>query len=178
MGVDGLIITNTTVSRPACLRGALSSEAGGLSGKPLRDLSTQTIRDMYTLTEGKPSGVWVMGWAPGLYLEPVECRASRPLSPCFPVLPCRQDPHHWSGWSQQWAGRAGEDPGRGLAGAAVHGPHLRRAARGGQSQARAGGPFEVSVTGHGLTGDLGVTSGALNTEDALRCLCVPHSGGP
>ncbi|XP_064436932.1 dihydroorotate dehydrogenase (quinone), mitochondrial isoform X2 [Mirounga angustirostris] len=52
LGIDGLIITNTTVSRPASLQGALRSEIGGLSGKPLRDLSTQTIREMYALTKG------------------------------------------------------------------------------------------------------------------------------
>lgn len=55
LGIDGLIITNTTVSRPASLQGALRSEIGGLSGKPLRDLSTQTIREMYALTKGKNS---------------------------------------------------------------------------------------------------------------------------
>ncbi|XP_066204859.1 dihydroorotate dehydrogenase (quinone), mitochondrial isoform X1 [Saccopteryx leptura] len=55
LGIDGLIVTNTTVSRPAGLQGALRSEAGGLSGKPLRDLSTQTIREMYALTQGKDS---------------------------------------------------------------------------------------------------------------------------
>nr|XP_058899950.1 dihydroorotate dehydrogenase (quinone), mitochondrial isoform X2 [Kogia breviceps] len=52
LGIDGLIVTNTTVSRPASLQGALRSEMGGLSGKPLRDLSTQTIREMYALTQG------------------------------------------------------------------------------------------------------------------------------
>ncbi|KAK1330559.1 hypothetical protein QTO34_010749 [Cnephaeus nilssonii] len=55
LGIDGLIVTNTTVSRPASLQGALRSETGGLSGKPLRDLSTQTIREMYALTQGKDS---------------------------------------------------------------------------------------------------------------------------
>ncbi|XP_037371939.2 dihydroorotate dehydrogenase (quinone), mitochondrial isoform X1 [Talpa occidentalis] len=53
LGIDGLIVTNTTVSRPASLQAALRSETGGLSGKPLQDLSTQTIRQMYTLTQGK-----------------------------------------------------------------------------------------------------------------------------
>lgn len=72
------------------------------------------------------------------------------LSHCLPfltwlhVLLCRGSPHHWGWWSQQWAGRTGEDPGRGLAGAAVHGPHLPGPACGGHDQAGAGGPFEVS----------------------------------
>lgn len=43
------------MSRPTGLQGALRSETGGLSGKPLRDLSTQTIREMYALTQGKAS---------------------------------------------------------------------------------------------------------------------------
>lgn len=66
LGIDGLIVTNTTVSRPAGLQGALRSETGGLSGKPLRDLSTQTIREMYALTQGKASGICVFRSACGL----------------------------------------------------------------------------------------------------------------
>ncbi|KAM8775827.1 dihydroorotate dehydrogenase (quinone), mitochondrial [Rhynchonycteris naso] len=70
LGVDGLIVTNTTVSRPAGLQGTLRSEVGGLSGKPLRDLSTQTIREMYALTKGKDLGSMssdlCVAWAPGL----------------------------------------------------------------------------------------------------------------
>ncbi|XP_067158375.1 dihydroorotate dehydrogenase (quinone), mitochondrial isoform X7 [Apteryx mantelli] len=46
VGVDGLIISNTTVSRPGGLRGRQRAEPGGLSGTPLRELSTQTVRDM------------------------------------------------------------------------------------------------------------------------------------
>jgi len=43
-GVDGVIATNTTVSRPAEVeRCAYSSETGGLSGQPLRQLSLRTI---------------------------------------------------------------------------------------------------------------------------------------
>lgn len=53
LGVDGLIVSNTTVSRPSGLRSPLRTEPGGLSGKPLRELSTQTIREMYSLTRGR-----------------------------------------------------------------------------------------------------------------------------
>ena len=42
--LDALIVSNTTVSRPDSLRGAAKSEAGGLSGRPLFALSTQTLR--------------------------------------------------------------------------------------------------------------------------------------
>ena len=46
-GVDGLIVTNTTISRPEGLKSSFQSENGGLSGKPLRELSTKCVSDMY-----------------------------------------------------------------------------------------------------------------------------------
>ncbi|KAI6215796.1 Dihydroorotate dehydrogenase [Aphelenchoides besseyi] len=52
-GVDGLIISNTTVERPSTLQSDHKSEAGGLSGPPLRDSSTECISEMYKLTNGK-----------------------------------------------------------------------------------------------------------------------------
>ncbi|KAK6931762.1 Dihydroorotate dehydrogenase domain [Dillenia turbinata] len=52
--LDGLIITNTTVSRPDSVkRNPLAEETGGLSGKPLFDLSTKILKEMYILTRGK-----------------------------------------------------------------------------------------------------------------------------
>lgn len=51
--VDGLIISNTTVERPQFLKTVdVKNETGGLSGKPLKDMSTQMIIDMYRLTDG------------------------------------------------------------------------------------------------------------------------------
>ena len=50
--IDGLIISNTTISRPNSLKSSVKNETGGLSGKPLKNLSTQTISDMYKLTQG------------------------------------------------------------------------------------------------------------------------------
>ena len=44
-GVDGLIVSNTTVSRPH-LRDRHAIEAGGLSGRPLFDLSTRRLAQM------------------------------------------------------------------------------------------------------------------------------------
>lgn len=77
LGIDGLIITNTTVSRPAGLQGALRSETGGLSGKPLRDLSTQTIREMYALTKGRVPIIGVGGVSSGQdALEKIRAGAS------------------------------------------------------------------------------------------------------
>lgn len=43
-GVDALIISNTTISRPE-LRSPDAGESGGLSGAPLTDLSLQRLRD-------------------------------------------------------------------------------------------------------------------------------------
>ncbi|MBI3419101.1 MAG: quinone-dependent dihydroorotate dehydrogenase [Proteobacteria bacterium] len=51
--VDGLIIGNTTLSRPSGLPPALAQEAGGLSGPPLFSLSNQALRQMYKIIEGK-----------------------------------------------------------------------------------------------------------------------------
>lgn len=51
-GIDGLILTNTTLSRIKGLPRAFSGEKGGLSGKPLRPLSTEIIRNFYRLTDG------------------------------------------------------------------------------------------------------------------------------
>ncbi|ELT87928.1 hypothetical protein CAPTEDRAFT_175874 [Capitella teleta] len=64
-GVDGLIISNTTISRPKDLKSASREETGGLSGQPLKDLSTQTIRDMYKLTHGKLPIIGVGGVSSG-----------------------------------------------------------------------------------------------------------------
>lgn len=52
--LDGLIISNTTISRPDPVNeNPLAKEAGGLSGKPLFDLSTNVLKEMYILTRGK-----------------------------------------------------------------------------------------------------------------------------
>lgn len=47
----GLIVSNTTVSRPS-LRSAHADEAGGLSGAPLRDLAQQRLSDFYRASGG------------------------------------------------------------------------------------------------------------------------------
>lgn len=50
--VDGLVISNTTITRPPTLKSLKKEEAGGLSGPPLKDLATEATRDMYRLTQG------------------------------------------------------------------------------------------------------------------------------
>lgn len=52
-GIDGLILTNTTISRPGDLPETFAHEKGGLSGQPLKDLSTRVIRNFYRLTKGR-----------------------------------------------------------------------------------------------------------------------------
>lgn len=53
-GVDGLVISNTTITRPPAVESSPhAQEAGGLSGAPLFELSTAVLSDMYRLTKGK-----------------------------------------------------------------------------------------------------------------------------
>ncbi|MEQ9639078.1 MAG: quinone-dependent dihydroorotate dehydrogenase [Alphaproteobacteria bacterium] len=49
--VAGIVVANTTVSRPA-LRSRHRGEAGGLSGRPLFDLSTDRLRGLHRETAG------------------------------------------------------------------------------------------------------------------------------
>ncbi len=51
--VDGLIISNTTVSRPKGLKSLKKTESGGLSGQPLFDPSTRLLAKAYRLSGGK-----------------------------------------------------------------------------------------------------------------------------
>jgi dihydroorotate dehydrogenase len=52
-GVAGMIVSNTTVARPDSLRGAAKGEAGGLSGRPLFGPSTEMLRKVWRLAEGR-----------------------------------------------------------------------------------------------------------------------------
>lgn len=49
--LDALIVSNTTISRPA-LQSRHAGEAGGLSGAPLRDLAQQRLRDFRVASGG------------------------------------------------------------------------------------------------------------------------------
>ncbi|MFS7906598.1 putative dihydroorotate dehydrogenase (quinone) [Helianthus anomalus] len=54
LSLDGLIISNTTISRPEVVAiNLVSKESGGLSGKPLFSLSNDILKDVYVLTKGK-----------------------------------------------------------------------------------------------------------------------------
>ena len=52
-GIDGLIVSNTTIARPPELPAGVAGEAGGLSGVPLMAASTAVLADMYRLTGGR-----------------------------------------------------------------------------------------------------------------------------
>ena len=52
-GIKGLIVGNTTISRPAGLRSLLAKEAGGLSGAPLFGLSTKVLARAFLLARGR-----------------------------------------------------------------------------------------------------------------------------
>jgi dihydroorotate dehydrogenase len=60
-GVDGIIATNTTIDRPATLRSLAKSEGGGLSGGPLQQRASDTIRYLYAHTQGRLPIVGVGG---------------------------------------------------------------------------------------------------------------------
>ncbi len=63
--IDGIILSNTTLARPDYLNGEFASEAGGLSGAPLTDRSTDIIRNFYRLTKGSIPIVGVGGISNG-----------------------------------------------------------------------------------------------------------------
>jgi dihydroorotate dehydrogenase len=50
-GIDGLIVSNTTISRPP-LRSGHSDESGGLSGEPLRPLALEALRRFRSASGG------------------------------------------------------------------------------------------------------------------------------
>lgn len=59
-GMDGVIATNTTISRPY-LRSAAAGETGGLSGAPLADASTALIGQIVRRTQGRLPVIGVGG---------------------------------------------------------------------------------------------------------------------
>ena len=59
--VDGIILTNTTISRQEIPQAAYRAEAGGLSGRPLFQRATRTLAKAYLLTEGRVPLIGVGG---------------------------------------------------------------------------------------------------------------------
>ena len=60
-GVDALIVSNTTLHRPADLSSSDRDEAGGLSGRPLFSRSTEVLRDFRRATGGRVPLIGVGG---------------------------------------------------------------------------------------------------------------------
>lgn len=63
--IDGLIVSNTTITRPDSLRSPHRAEIGGLSGAPLKQLSLQALRNMAQRLEGNIPLVAVGGISTG-----------------------------------------------------------------------------------------------------------------
>jgi dihydroorotate dehydrogenase len=64
-GIDGLVICNTTVTRPPGLRGGHVHEPGGLSGRPLLRPATALLADIHRRTRGKLALIGVGGVGSG-----------------------------------------------------------------------------------------------------------------
>jgi dihydroorotate dehydrogenase len=63
-GLAGIMVSNTTISRPA-LKSALAGEAGGLSGAPLTGLSTAVLRQFAQAAGGRLALIGVGGIGSG-----------------------------------------------------------------------------------------------------------------
>ncbi len=64
-GVDGLIVSNTTIARDGLVSGRHADETGGLSGAPLMDMATDVLADMRRLTKGRVPLIGVGGVSSG-----------------------------------------------------------------------------------------------------------------
>jgi dihydroorotate dehydrogenase len=64
-GIDGLIVSNTTVARPDYLTSAYAGEAGGLSGAPLFDRSTRLLSETRARVAGRLTLIGVGGISSG-----------------------------------------------------------------------------------------------------------------
>jgi dihydroorotate dehydrogenase len=82
--VDALIVSNTTIIRPA-LRSVHAGEAGGLSGAPLTDLSVARIRDFYGLL-GKRLPLIGVGGIANAYQAYARIRAGASLVQLYSAL--------------------------------------------------------------------------------------------
>jgi len=80
LGVDGLVVSNTTVARPATLRSPHAAEAGGLSGVPLMAPSTAMLRKVYAASGGKLPIIGACGG--GAKLLAAMCRSTATTERC------------------------------------------------------------------------------------------------
>jgi len=52
-GIDGMIVSNTTIERPDSLKSEHKGEGGGLSGQPLFEASSLVLREIATQVDGR-----------------------------------------------------------------------------------------------------------------------------
>ncbi|MDP2228091.1 MAG: quinone-dependent dihydroorotate dehydrogenase [Moraxellaceae bacterium] len=64
--IDGVIATNTTISREGVSHLPFGNEAGGLSGKPVRTASTRVLRELVQALEGQLPVIGVGGITDGV----------------------------------------------------------------------------------------------------------------
>ena len=64
-GVDGLIVSNTTLDRPDSLRSVHAGESGGLSGAPLKNKALTALRWAHGASQGRLALIGVGGIASG-----------------------------------------------------------------------------------------------------------------
>jgi dihydroorotate dehydrogenase len=60
-GIDGIVVSNTTLMRDGLKDATFARETGGLSGRPLFTRATRMLAQVYKLTEGKLPLVGVGG---------------------------------------------------------------------------------------------------------------------
>ena len=66
LGIDGMIISNSTIDKSSKLQSRYRNEVGGLSGKPLFIKSTLMLKKMYSLTNGQIPLIGVGGISNGI----------------------------------------------------------------------------------------------------------------
>lgn len=65
IGLDGIVLTNTTLARPAGYPASFLAQKGGLSGPAVRDMATAKIHQAYAMTEGRLPIIGLGGIASG-----------------------------------------------------------------------------------------------------------------
>lgn len=75
--VDGIAVSNTTLTRPGLAGDSLAQEAGGLSGRPLFARATAVLARVYRLTEGRVPLIGIGGIdSPDTALAKIEAGAT------------------------------------------------------------------------------------------------------
>ncbi len=93
-GIEGLIVSNTTVARPATLLSPEAKETGGLSGAPLFEPSTQILREVKKRVPATLTLIGVGGISTGAHAY-AKLRAGASLVQLYSALAYRRPrPRH------------------------------------------------------------------------------------